>query len=172
MTTVEVLDADATARSAGALAAILKDSVDGGASVGFLPPLGAAEATAYWREVADAVRGGTRVLLAARDSDGGLVGTAQLDLPEKPNARHRAEAMKVMVLTRARRRGVGRALMLALEAHARRLGRTTLVLDTRQDDPSEKLYLSVGWRPAGVIPRYAESAGGALDGSAFYYRLL
>ena len=170
--TVEPLDADATTRSAGALATILKDSVDGGASVGFLPPLGDAEATAYWREVADAVRAGARVLLVARDTDGALVGTAQLDLPVKPNARHRAEAMKVMVLMRARRRGVGRALMLALEAHARRLGRTTLVLDTRQGDPSEKLYLSVGWRPAGVIPRYAQSAGGALDGSAFYYRLL
>jgi len=169
---VESFDADATARSADALAAILKDAVNGGASVGFLPPLGDAEATAYWREVADAVRAGTRVLLVAREPDGGLVGTAQLDLSEKPNARHRAEAMKVMVLGRARRRGAGRALMLALEAHARRLGRTTLVLDTRQGDPSEKLYVSVGWRPAGVIPRYAESAGGTLDGSAFYYRLL
>lgn len=42
------------------------------------------------------MRAGTRVLLVARDTDGGLVGTAQLDLPGKPNARYRAEAMKTI----------------------------------------------------------------------------
>ena len=62
--------------------------------------------------------------------------------------------------------------MLAVEEHARRLGRTTLVLDTRQGDPSERLYASVGYRLAGAIPAYAKSADGALDPSAFYYRLL
>ena len=77
-----------------------------------------------------------------------------------------------MVLQSARKQGVGRALMLALEEHARRLGRRTLVLDTREGDPSERLYASVGWVRSGVIPRYAESAGGGLDGSAFYYKIL
>ena len=46
------------------------------------------------------------------------------------------------------------------------------VLDTRQVDPSERLYTSVGYRLAGAIPAYAKSADGALDPSAFYYRLL
>ena len=80
--------------------------------------------------------------------------------------------MKLMVHTRARRRGIGRALMLAAETEARRRGRTTLVLDTRRGDPSEALYLSLGWTLAGIIPRYARSADGALDATAFYYRLL
>ena len=44
--------------------------------------------------------------------------------------------------------------------------------DTRHGDPSEALYRSLGWERAGVIPRYARSADGALDPSAFYYRLL
>jgi hypothetical protein len=46
------------------------------------------------------------------------------------------------------------------------------VLDTRQGDPSERLYTSVGYRLAGAIPAYAKSADGALDPSAFDYRLL
>jgi len=80
--------------------------------------------------------------------------------------------MKLMVYRASRQRGIGRALMLAAEAEARRLERTTLVLDTRQGDPSERLYRSLGWELGGVIPRYARSADGKLDPSAFYYRLL
>jgi GNAT superfamily N-acetyltransferase len=77
-----------------------------------------------------------------------------------------------MVHRDARRRGIGRALMVAIEGHARGLGRTTLHLDTRQGDPSEALYRSLGWQPAGTIPRWARSADGRLDATAFYYRLL
>jgi acetyltransferase len=77
-----------------------------------------------------------------------------------------------MVHRRARRQGIARALMLALEDHARRLGRTTLILDTRQGDPSEALYRAVGWTFVGLIPCYARSATGCLDGTAIYYKLL
>jgi GNAT superfamily N-acetyltransferase len=155
-----------------ALVALLQDAVESDASVGFLPPLGNAEAAAYWATVAAALREGSRVVLAARDGELGLVGSAQLELAMRANARHRAEVSKVMVHRRARRRGVGRALMLALEDHARRLGRTTLVLDTRQGDPSEILYREVGWTFAGAIPAYARSASGALDATAYYYKRL
>jgi acetyltransferase len=155
-----------------ALVALLRDAVESGASVGFLPPLGDREAGAYWATVTAGIREGSRVLLAARDAELGVVGSAQLELAMRANARHRAEVTKVMVHRRARRRGVGRALMLALEDHARRLGRTTLILDTRQGDPSEGLYRAVGWTFAGAIPEYARSATGALDGTAFYYKLL
>ena len=77
-----------------------------------------------------------------------------------------------MVHTQARRQGIGRALMRAVEEHAWRLGRTTLVLDTRRGDHAERLYADVGWTLAGVIPKYARSANGRLDPSAFYYKLL
>lgn len=162
------------ARAAGpALVALLRDVVEGGASVGFLPPLAPATAAAYWATVAAAVEEGSRVLLAARSAgDGAIVGSAQLDLALRDNGRHRAEVAKVMVLSAAQRRGSGRSLMLAAEEHARRLGRTTLVLDTRSGDPSERLYASVGWQRAGEIPRYAMSAGGRLHATAFYYKLL
>jgi ribosomal protein S18 acetylase RimI-like enzyme len=134
--------------------------------------LAQADGEAYWGGVVEAVRDGSCFLLGAREAGGALVGTAQLLLATRPNGSHRAEVAKVIVHTKARRRGIGRALMQALEAGARGLGRTTLVLDTRRGDPSEQLYASVGYTLAGVIPRYARSAGGALDPSAFYYRLL
>jgi len=169
---IDALTAAEAAAARPPLVALLRDSVDGGASVGFLPPLDAAEAEAHWRSVEAAVADGTRVLLAARDGDGSIVGSAQLALETRPNGRHRAEVMKVMVLGAARRRGIGRALMDACEREARRRSRTTLVLDTRAGDPSERLYVAAGWTRAGAIPRYAQSAGGALDASAFYYRLL
>jgi acetyltransferase len=168
---IEALDRDAVRRYEPVLIALLQDTVDGGASVGFLPPLAPSEAKAYWRLVGDAVGAGTRVLLVARVGTD-VLGTGQLDLATRPNARHRAEVMKLMVHRTARRRGIGRALMQALEVEACRLGRTTLVLDTRAGDPSEQLYRSVGWQLAGVIPRYARSVDGRLDPSAFYYRLL
>ena len=155
-----------------ALVALLQDAVESGASVGFLPPLGDGEAASYWAAVAVGLREGSRVVLAARDDQLGLVGSAQLELATRANAGHRAEVSKVMVHRRARRRGVGRALMLALEDHARQLGRTTLILDTRQGDPSEVLYRAVGWTFAGAIPDYARSATGALDATALYYKLL
>jgi ribosomal protein S18 acetylase RimI-like enzyme len=169
---IEILTPDATLAREPALVALLQDAVDGGASIGFLPPLGETEAAAYWRSVVAAMGAGARILFAAAQPDGQVVGTAQLDLATRPNARHRAEVQKVIVHRRARRRGIGRALMLAVEAEARRRGRTTLVLDTRRGDPSERLYATVGYRLAGVIPEYAQSADGALDPSAFYYRLL
>jgi ribosomal protein S18 acetylase RimI-like enzyme len=170
---IEALDAVAARAAESSLIEVLRDAVDSGASVGFLPPLAPATAAAYWRSVFAALAEGSRVLLVARRAeDGAIVGTAQLEPSAKDNARHRAEVSKVLVLQTARRQGIGRALMQALEAQAQRRGRTTLVLDTREGDPSERLYASLGWRRIGVIPRYAESAGGRLDGSAFYYKLL
>ena len=170
--TIETLDVAAAARETGTLAELLCDAVDSGASVGFLPPLTDDEATAYWRSVIARVGTGSRVLVVARGDDGQVVGSAQLDLALQANGRHRAEVQKVMVHTKARRRGIGRALMRAVEDRARQAGRTTLVLDTRQGDPSERLYAAMGYRRAGVIPAYARSANGTLHATAFYYKLL
>jgi acetyltransferase len=169
---VDALTANEARAAEADLVALLADAVDSGASVGFLPPLLPARAIAYWRTVVDDVEAGTRVLLAARGADGALVGSAQLELATRENGRHRAEVAKVMVLRAVRRQGIGRALMLAAEDHARRLGRSTLVLDTRAGDPSERLYASVGWRRVGEIPRYARSASGGLDATALYYKLV
>ncbi len=154
------------------LVELLRDSVDGGASVGFLPPLPGAAATAYWHGVFDAMREGSRWMWIATSQDGALAGSVQLDLCMKANGMHRAEVSKLLVHSRARRQGIGRKLMSALEDDATAHGRTTLVLDTRAGDPSESVYQSIGWHKVGEIPEYARSANGQLHATAFYYKLL
>ena len=151
---------------------VLRDAVEAGASVGFLPPLTDTEGRAYWHGVIAAIADGSRVLLVARHTDGPIVGTVQLDLATRANGHHRAEVSKLLVARAARRQGLGRALMAALEREALRLGRTTIVLDTRQGDPSELLYAGLGYQRVGAVPQYARSADGALHATAFYYKLL
>ena len=169
---IESLTAEQAANHRAQLTALLQDAVDGGASVGFLPPLPASEASLYWDGVIAAVRDGLRVLLVAVEDEGRIVGTAQLALETRPNGVHRAEVAKVMVLGRARRQGIARALMAAIEEHARRLRRTTLVLDTLRGDPAERLYEATGYTYVGSIPAYARVAGGALAATAVYYRIV
>jgi acetyltransferase len=150
---------------------LLKDTVDNGASVGFLPPLSAEDAQQYWRTVFQEVSQGNCVLLVASDA-GQIVGSVQLALVTKPNAKHRAEVQKLFVLSSQRRRGIGRALMHAIEQVARDEERTLLVLDTRQGDSAEQLYRTLGYCEAGVIPAYARSANGTLDSTVIFYKTL
>jgi acetyltransferase len=168
---IDVLSSEQATALRPQLISLLQANVDGGASIGFLPPLLAAEAGAYWQDVEEALRGPYRILFIARQADQ-IVGSVQLDLVAKPNGAHRAEVIKLMVQPTQRRQGIARMLMLALEAQAQAADRTTLVLDTRQGDPSEQLYRSLGYTCIGVIPQYCISANGNLDGSAFYYKLI
>ena len=151
---------------------LLRDAVDSGASVGFLPPLVAAEAEHYWQSVAEAIESGSRLLLLARSAEGDLLGAVQLDLATRPNSLHRAEVSKLLVHTRAQRQGLARQLMAALEQEARRLGRTTLVLDTRHGDVAEQLYQGLGYQLVGLIPEYFVNSDGRLHATALYYKLL
>jgi GNAT superfamily N-acetyltransferase len=153
------------------LVALLQDAVDGGASVGFLPPLSADAAEAYWRGTLGELADGTRLLLVAVDG-AAVVGTVQLSLAMKPNARHRAEVQKLMVLRSARNRGIGRRLMARIEDAARASGRTLLVLDTETGSPAESLYRKCGYTLAGVIPGYALSADGTAHPTSLFYHIL
>jgi acetyltransferase len=154
-----------------ALVRLLSDAVESGASVGFLAPLREADAWGYWDGVRGAINAGTRILLVAIE-DGLVLGVVQLDLAAMPNGSHRAEVMKLLVLRTARRRGIARTLMAAVEDCAREAGRNLLVLDTRLGDTAEGLYERIGYTKAGVIPRYARSSNGGLDGTAIMYRWL
>lgn len=169
---VRCLDPEEIGRRLRELCALLQTCVAAGASIGFLPPLDDADAAAYWQGVADRVRSGEALLMCIEDAAGRLAGCVQLLLETRANGTHRAEVAKLMVDPADRRHGLGRALMQALEAEARRLGRTTLVLDTRAGDPSERLYTALAYVRAGEIPRYARSADGRLDGTAIYFKLL
>ena len=109
---------------------LLIDAVESGASIGFMPPILRSEACSYWQDVIGAMRTGRRVLLVAIDGDV-IQGSVQLDLEPRANGNHRAEAIKLCVHRRARRRGLAKSLMLEVESTARRLGRTLLLMDTR-----------------------------------------
>lgn len=151
---IERLDSEAAAAYRGALAAVLHDCVEGGASVSFMAPFSMEEARAYFASVEPEVDAGSRVLLAAFDEDE-LVGTVQLAAAWPPNQPHRADVAKLLVCRSARRRGVGRRLMERAEAEALAEGWTLLVLDTVTGDPAERLYERMGWTKVGVIPNFA-----------------
>src|SRR5882762_7122885 len=152
------------------LADVLIDCVDGGASVSFMHPLPRAKALEFWRRVADGVAHGERALLVAEDDDG-MIGTVQLILHQPENQPHRADLSKMLVHRRARRRGVGAALLRAAEGAARECGKSLLVLDTASDD-AERLYARLGWQRCGVVPGYALLPQGGLCDTTFFYRIL
>jgi GNAT superfamily N-acetyltransferase len=153
-----------------ALADVLVDCVEGGASVSFMLPMTRDKALAFWRRVADGVARGERVLLAAVDAHG-IVGTVQVILDQPENQPHRADVAKMLVHRRARRQGAGAALMRAAEAAARAAGKTLLVLDTA-DDTAARLYARLGWQAAGTIPRYALLPAGGECATTYFYRSL
>ena len=152
------------------LADVLMDVVDGGASVSFMHPFTRDKAIAFWRGVANGVEAGDRAIVVAEDEQG-ICGTAQLILSLPENQPHRADLAKMLVHRRARRRGIGAAVLRAAEDAARQLGKTLLVLDTASRD-AERLYERAGWIKVGVIPDYALMPDGAFCDTVVYYRRL
>ena len=137
-----------------ALAGVLLDCVQGGASVSFMASLTKAEAEAFFEKVVEGVQRGERILLAAF-IDSQLVGTVQIILATPPNQPHRADVAKLLVLRSARKQGVGARLMERVDEASRQAGKTLLVLDTVTGDSAERLYTRLGWNKVGVIPNYA-----------------
>jgi GNAT superfamily N-acetyltransferase len=153
------------------LARVLIDCVEGGASVSFMLPLTRDRAVAFWRRVAKGVAAGERALLIAEDAQG-VCGTVQLVLDQPENQPHRADLAKMLVHRRARRQGLGAALMRAAEATARECGKTLLVLDTVTGGDAERLYGRLGWTRVGVIPGYALWPRGGFCATTVFYRNL
>lgn len=153
-----------------ALADVLVDCVDGGASVSFMAPFSKESAETFFeRALADADTG-NRILLAAF-LDGRLVGTVQVLLNMPPNQPHRGEIAKLLVIRSARGHGIGRLLMEEAESAARRAGKTLLVLDTASG-AAEHIYTQLGWIRLGVIPNYALLPhGGFCDTTVFWKQL-
>jgi acetyltransferase len=165
------LDYTAAKHALPQLIALMTDSIEDGASIGFLLPLQAAEVRDYWLQRLETVAAGSHILLAAYIDDI-LVGSAQLGLEARANGLHRAEVQKVMVHTAYRRRGIARKLMQALEAAAYQHQRSLLVLDTREGDPSNDLYRALGYVHAGTIAQYCRNNDGTLSGTMVYYKIL
>lgn len=164
------------ARSAGdldQLARVLHACVHKGASVSFVLPFSVENAESFWRDKVFAqVEAETCRLFVAR-AEGRIVGTVQLDIGTPPNQPHRAEVRKLLVDPEARRQGIAKALMLAIEEQARKDGRTLLTLDTVTGGFAEPLYLAIGYVKIGAIPRYAiRPDSPELDATSIMYKEL
>jgi GNAT superfamily N-acetyltransferase len=152
------------------LSVIMTACVNEGASIGYLTPFGPKDAEAFWTFVRGTLASGARRMLIA-EMRGDITGTVQIGLDMPPNGRHRADIMKLMVHPNARKKGVGKALMMAAEDIARAERRSLLVLDTAGDD-AERLYQALGWTATGRVPAYARSTTGALDATTIMWKML
>jgi GNAT superfamily N-acetyltransferase len=166
---VEALDPASYDDAVDGLGALLKDAVDGGASVNFLAGATAQETAAWWASRSSAVAAGTITVFVARDGDR-IVGSTLLERSRNPNSPHRAEIGKVIVHRSMRRRGLGRALMEAAEELARVEGRWMLILDTVTGSAAAALYESLGWQTVGTIPGYALDVQGVPEAATYYYK--
>ena len=169
--TIRALDPEAVEGAASALAGVLFDCVQGGASVSFMADLTRDQAEAFWRGAAREQRTDGRAVLVAEDA-AGIVGVVEV-IPAWPdNQPHRADIAKMLVHRRARRRGVAEALLRAAETTAAAMGKTVLVLDTVTGGDAERLYARAGWIKVGVIPDYALFPDGRYcDTTVFYKRV-
>jgi GNAT superfamily N-acetyltransferase len=161
---IDLLSGEIVTARLSELGGLPTDAVQNGASVGFVLPLADGEVEAYWRKVGAEVSAGDKLLFAAFDEGGRLVGSAQLALEPRANGRHRAEVQKVMVLA---------ALMTRVEAEARARGRALLFLDTSVGEGgATKFYERLGYTLAGGIPDFAADPDGRLAPNAIYYKRL
>ena len=170
---IQSLAAEELDAHADALAKIIVQTVNDGAAIGYVQPFTDADGLAFFTDqVFPEVRAGRRRLLAAV-LDGETVGSVQLIISLPPNQPHRCEVAKMMVAPAARRKGIGRALMQALDAEARTAGKTLVTLDTKTGDKAEPLYRAAGFKTAGVIPGFAlDPDGKALHATTYMYKAL
>ena len=153
------------------LSEVLLDCVRGGASVSFMLPMTLAKAEAFWRSGAMSVARGERIVLAAEQADGTIIGTVSIIIAQPENQPHRGDVAKMLVHRRFRRRGIGAALLAAAERCALGAGKTLLVLDTASND-AERLYAGHGWERCGRIPGYALLPDGKPCATTIFFKAL
>lgn len=152
-----------------ALAAVLRDCVDEGASVSYMAPFSHEDARDVFAGFAVEAVAGRRAIVAAF-ADGELVGSVQVILALPPNQPHRGEIAKLLVHRTARRRDVARLLMERAEEEARAEGKTLLVLDTVTGSTAERLYQRLGWTRVGVVPNFALYPDGHPCDATFFWK--
>ncbi len=153
------------------LSDVLADCVAGGASVNFMAGFSVNDARKFFGKVESGAAGGDLILLAAK-VNGKIVGTVQLGLDTPPNQPHRADVKKMLVHRSARGRGIGMALMKAIEDEALKRDRWLLVLDTVPGESGHRLYLRAGWQQSGTVPDYALFPDGRLCATAIMWKRL
>ena len=157
--------------AASGLAALLIEAAASGAEVSFLAPVSPEKAARFWNETAEAVGVGARILHVAED-DGGIAGTVQVEPVRSETAPRMASVAKLIVAERARRAGLGAALLEAAERAALAAGRDVLVLDTEENGAAHRLYLRAGWTLLGVIPNATLRGDGTPCSNAVFWKRL
>jgi ribosomal protein S18 acetylase RimI-like enzyme len=152
------------------LAKILRECVEGGASVSFMLPFSDEEGLAFWEGVNSRMKAGELVVFVAYDGEN-AIGTSTLVLAQPPNQPHRGDISKMLVSSSARRLGAGEAVLKAAETEARKQNKTLLVLDTASF-AAEKLYEKCGWQRVGAIPNYALNPDGSYCDTIYFYKQL
>ncbi|KVD79118.1 GNAT family N-acetyltransferase [Burkholderia ubonensis] len=170
--TIRRVSGDEVTTFIDALSDVLIDCVEGGASVSFMSPISRDTAARFWRQVADGVIRGERILLVAERADGRVVGTVQLITALPENQPHRADVAKMLVHRDARRQGVGARLMAAADDAARAAGKAVLVLDTVTGSDAARLYERAGWQRVGDVPNYALMPDGRYCATTFFHKQL
>ncbi|KVM47490.1 acetyltransferase [Burkholderia ubonensis] len=170
--TIRRVSGDEVTTYIDALSDVLIDCVEGGASVSFMLPISRDTAARFWRQVADGVIRGERILLVAERADGRVVGTVQLITALPENQPHRADVAKMLVHRDARRQGVGARLMAAADDAARAAGKAVLVLDTVMGSDAARLYERAGWQRVGDVPNYALMPDGRYCATTFFHKQL
>ncbi|KUZ67500.1 acetyltransferase [Burkholderia ubonensis] len=170
--TIRRVSGDEVTTYIDALSDVLIDCVEGGASVSFMLPISRDTAVRFWRQVADGIMRGERILLVAERADGRVVGTVQLITALPENQPHRADVAKMLVHRDARRQGVGARLMAAADDAARAAGKTVLVLDTVTGSDAARLYERAGWQRVGDVPNYALMPDGRYCATTFFHKQL
>ncbi len=169
MVEIRELNPAEASQQISALAAVLRDCVEGGASVSFMAPLSKSTAESFFEKTAEGVKAGERILLAAF-VESRLVGTVQILTATPPNQPHRADIAKLLVMRSARGQGVAARLMEEVEQASKRAGKTLLVLDTVTGGDAERLYRRLGWTKAGIIPNYAMFPDGAMCNTTIFWK--
>jgi GNAT superfamily N-acetyltransferase len=172
MHSVHLLSPQQAQARRSALVDLLVDAVEGGASVGFVWPMTRTKAETWWEDTLASHARGERLIFTA-EAGGRVDGTVQLIPTPKENQAFRADLTKLLVHSRARRRGLGAMLMRAAEDEARRIGRTLLTLDTEAASAADRLYTRLGWTKYGEVPAYATSPDHRWrDAVSFFYKTL
>jgi GNAT superfamily N-acetyltransferase len=134
-------------------------------------PFDLAEAFEFYEQIASECESRDLLLLAAI-IDGKAVGTVQLVSSQKPNQRHRADLVKMLVHSDYRKQGIGQKLLDWVDFEAKQRGITLITLDTASGSDAERLYLRAGYQKVGTIPDYALwPDGGYCDTTYFYKRI-
>jgi GNAT superfamily N-acetyltransferase len=168
---VSVLDAAEVESAIPRLSEILIDAVASGAGVSFLHPLAPEKAEQFWRDQMPGVKSGKTFILTCKDRFGKDMGVVMLHKAWAPNQPHRGDVAKLLVHRDFRNQGVGSALMHRMELLAQEKGLKMINFDAVAGGAPDRLYRTLGYRVAGMVPGYAYSSkGDKLEDVVFFYK--